>query len=85
MFLKFKSTDSISVATAFFHAMHDFDKIHSSQSDNDHGFIHSPSEEVSMPNSSQEINDNEEENNGSSPKTPTLLTANNESTLTNKN
>jgi hypothetical protein len=87
MFSTLKSTDPISVATAFFHAMHEFDKNHHPHNDIKHEFIHTHSAEISSPNSNQERNEDVEENNidGSSPKSPTLLSETNESTPTNKN
>jgi hypothetical protein len=76
-FLTLKSTDPISVAIAFFHAMHDFDTNATVDSNKENDITSLPFEDSTTPNSSQEIEEIRDETNfeeSKSPGTPTLLT-----------
>jgi hypothetical protein len=86
--LKLKSTDPLSVAIAFFHAMIDFDNNLHVENNREQVIPSPPTEDITTPNSSQELTDTEGTTTNEetkSPGTPTLLHNDDQTTPTRNN
>jgi hypothetical protein len=86
--LKLKSTDPLSVAIAFFHAMIDFDNNPHVENNREQVIPSPPTEDITTPNSSQEFTDTEGTTTNEetkSPGAPTLLHNDDQTTPTRNN